>query len=136
MRLEQAGPGVSRDGNMPVACCQGRVRVGGGSRRAICSRCASRAAVLRPAARGAAFFSPRCFRHRRRFGEKLGGPLYGGALDMRLLVAAGHIFPVGALHEAPAKALKVSAYRPLIRHGLWPCHLLPKEKAGRWFAAG
>ena len=24
----------------------------------------------------------------------------------------------------------------LIRHGLWPCHLLPEEKAGRWFAAG
>ena len=70
-RLEQAGPGVSRDGNHPVDGCQGRVRVGGGSRRAICSRCASRAAVLRPAARGAAFFSPRCFRHWRRFGEKL-----------------------------------------------------------------
>ncbi len=71
MRLEQAGPGVSRDGNHPVDGWQGRVRVGGGSRRAICSRCASRAAVLRPAARGAAFFSPRCFRHWRRFGEKL-----------------------------------------------------------------
>ena len=33
-RLEQAGPGISRDGNSPVDCCQGRVRVGGDSRRA------------------------------------------------------------------------------------------------------
>ena len=65
-----------------------------------------------------------------------GGPLYGGAEKICLSVAKARVFGVGALHEAPAYVLKVSAYRPLIRHGLWPCHLLPEEKAGRWFAAG
>ena len=35
----------------------------------------------------------------------------------------------GAVCHSPTLAHR----RPLIRHGLWPCHLLPKEKAGRLF---
>ena len=67
-----------------------------------------------------------------------------GSPALRMVVVAGrHVTGCGGgprrgwAEQSPAPTegccSDAGGRRPLIRHGLWPCHLLPKEKAARDF---